>query len=185
MKYIKSFAALAAVIAITFSACQTPAQKAEAERLVSESVSNSERLVSESVSESERIVSESVSASESSVLEVEEKKQKLEDNITFREWFNDVKIEKNKGEHLGDLVIYLETSYYCQLIAEELTAVKLFIGDKEYSEFRVATEYDDYGRAKSILLGFDTGDATDYDSIEITIKHDNYKYDTVTYYPKA
>jgi hypothetical protein len=79
MKYIKSILALTAVIAITFSACQTPAQKAEAERLVSESIA----------------VSESVSVSESKVAAILESEKKVEEKKTFIEWLGVPAITKN------------------------------------------------------------------------------------------
>jgi hypothetical protein len=97
MKNLKSILAIimALIIGVCLTGCQTPEEKAESERLVSESVSVSERLVSESVSDSERIVSESVSASESVVASVSEsnalaleEKQKEEDNKAFFEYFN-------------------------------------------------------------------------------------------------
>jgi hypothetical protein len=73
MKNLKSVLAIimVAIIGSCLTGCQTPAQKAESERLVSESIAVSERIVSERVSasesavESERLVFESVSASES------------------------------------------------------------------------------------------------------------------------
>jgi hypothetical protein len=185
MKNLKSISVILMIvlIAVCLTACQTPAQKAESERLVSESVSESERAVSESVSVSESIaVSESVSVSESiavsesvavsesiavsesvavsesiaiseSIL-LEENRQR-DENSEFLKWFTDITF-KTLEEGDGE-ALSLKFTEYTKDKVKEVTAVTVYVNDVKNTNVKFGIRQEGIiGQEKgyNVLVGF-------------------------------
>jgi hypothetical protein len=207
MKNLKSLLAIVMVLIIgaCLTGCQSAEEKAESERLVSESVSDSERIVSESVSESV-VASESVAVSESvaesiaeSVLESlavaesiavsesvynEEHAEELAANKEFADWFYDVSVT---SEETSGVKVSLKTT---NLKTDQIKSgenATLTIGDTDYSSTDFS--FDGYALAgpngvsswkiETLIIDFSEVTVTEYESLTITINGNT----TLTYYP--
>jgi hypothetical protein len=203
MKNLKSILVIimVLVIGVCLTACQTPAQKAESERLVSESVSESERAVSESVSES-------VSVSERVLLE---ETQKIE-NAEFTKWFSDgilgtgetggvtlsFSLSDYADEHIDkiktatltiDETNYLFTDFSFESPSAILGGTYLFedLSFKSFTEFGTGLMDGAVLVASDVTLNIEFNDisTTEYDSLTVTLKDKDDKEVTLIYYPNA
>jgi hypothetical protein len=195
MKKIKSVLAvvLVLVIGVCLTACQTPEEKAESERPVSESVADSERIVSESERIDSESLSESVSITESIVLE----ERKKEENAEFLKWFS-VAIEPlDSGS--GFLFTIDPTAYGIDKMDEFFKAdngfivgssliCNLIIDGTEYSFSNTYAQFvaGEGGTLKNVYI-FEFEDITtkNYDSLTVKLVKKNGEETTLTHYPNA